>query len=188
MPTLTRPCRLESLRSEFGGLQLKDELDRQGKQKKLFGKAQKIFNKQVKSKHDKMEDGLEKELAEQARDHAKCVQASEQSERASKASEKKKVFAAVRREWASEAVGGGGAKRVLSCGWSGQAMRLSGGDPPEPPLRPARSHRVDERASGAMRLSGGDPPNPPAACEVAPRYVLARTMCSLASCARSPVQ
>lgn len=77
MPTLTRPCRLESLRSEFGGLQLKDELDRQGKQKKLFGKAQKIFNKQVKSKHDKMEGGLEKELAEQARDHAKCVQASE---------------------------------------------------------------------------------------------------------------
>ena len=34
--------RLESLRSEFGGLQLKDEMDRQKKQRRLFDKATKI--------------------------------------------------------------------------------------------------------------------------------------------------
>lgn len=43
--------RLESLRDEFGGLQYKDEMARQNKQKNLFDKASKIKNKQLQARH-----------------------------------------------------------------------------------------------------------------------------------------
>ncbi|GMH65079.1 hypothetical protein TrST_g3426 [Triparma strigata] len=51
--------RLESLRSEFGGLQKKDEAEKQNKQKKLFDKAVKIKGKQLKEKHAAWEKEVE---------------------------------------------------------------------------------------------------------------------------------
>lgn len=51
--------RLEALRSEFGGLQLKDEISRQNKQKSLFNKASKIKNKQIPGRHKDWESQVE---------------------------------------------------------------------------------------------------------------------------------
>lgn len=51
--------RLESLREEFGGLQKKDENEKQNKQKKLFDKAVKIKGKQLKEKHNAWEKEVE---------------------------------------------------------------------------------------------------------------------------------
>jgi hypothetical protein len=58
----TLGARLESLRSQFGGLQLQDEVGRQDRQKKLFTKAKKIFHKQMADKHTVEEDRVEQEL------------------------------------------------------------------------------------------------------------------------------
>jgi hypothetical protein len=80
--------------------------------------------------------------------------------------------ALLRRKRASEGIGGAtsesSAIEMLFCGGSGQARRASGGDPPNPPLRPARHESEREECAAAhvlffgaaRRASGGDPPNP----------------------------
>ena len=48
--------------------QLKDEMDRQGKQKKLFAKATKIFNKQTSDRHSSHSSAVEASLSQTGRD------------------------------------------------------------------------------------------------------------------------
>ena len=62
-------ARLESLRKDFGGLQLKDEMSKQDRQRKLFGKATKIFKKQQQAKHGGMEKDVEAELRQSSREN-----------------------------------------------------------------------------------------------------------------------
>ena len=68
--------RLESLRSEFGGLQLKDEMDRQKKQRRLFDKATKIKKKQLKERHLSWSEDVEGVCKEMYEDTEKTMEVS----------------------------------------------------------------------------------------------------------------
>lgn len=57
--------RLEGLREEFGGLQLKDEMSRQEKQNTLFEKAAKMKEKHLQYRH--------KDWEAQVEQHCRCV-------------------------------------------------------------------------------------------------------------------